>query len=394
MTIWTIAIFEFKRYFKWKQELISIGLMLFAVGLTTLWPIIKNAVDKDYQVAIVSEFSQVALPKLEGFQFSQISPATRDTAKNAIGETWAALVEVEQGKLKLIVKEKASWQGKLKSSLSTWQQQRLIEQLPLSEQQRKQIKDLPEVEVQALKVEKEKKDDKSQGLVSGGVLFLLTLGIFSGFGFLFTGITSEKQNRVTEQLLTLITPSQWMTGKIIGISLFCIKTMVTSGLIFFLFIQFFSRMDGDAGISISIAPFELFSILLYIVLGMLMVNSFMAGFAATIDDPNHSSRSFMMFLPGIPVGLAFSMIHNAEGAMMQFLSIFPLTSYAAMPLRMANTSVPMWQWLLSVSLLVLCMWWLKSAATRIFELGIRMYGKEPDWSLLLSTFLFPSKQKS
>jgi ABC-2 type transport system permease protein len=102
----------------------------------------------------------------------------------------------------------------------------------------------------------------------------------------------------------------------------------------------------------------------------------------------------MMFLPGIPVGLAFSMINNAEGAMMQFLSIFPLTSYAAMPLRMANTSVPMWQWLLSVSLLVLCMWWLKTAATRIFELGIRMYGKEPDWSLLLSTFLFPTKQKS
>jgi ABC-2 type transport system permease protein len=24
----------------------------------------------------------------------------------------------------------------------------------------------------------------------------------------------------------------------------------------------------------------------------------------------------------------------------------------------------------------------------VFELGIRMYGKEPEWSLLLKTFLF------
>ena len=119
----------------------------------------------------------------------------------------------------------------------------------------------------------------------------------------------------------------------------------------------------------------------------------MAGFAATIDDPNHSSRSIVMFLPSLPIGLAYSGIDNVEGMMMQVLSVFPLTSFAAMPLRMAYTEVPIWQWLLSLILLVLCLWWLKSAATRIFTLGIRMYGKEPNWSTLLETFLFPIKQK-
>ena len=32
----------------------------------------------------------------------------------------------------------------------------------------------------------------------------------------------------------------------------------------------------------------------------------MAAFAAGIDDPNHSSRSILMFLPALPVGLAYS----------------------------------------------------------------------------------------
>ena len=75
-----------------------------------------------------------------------------------------------------------------------------------------------------------------------------------------------------------------------------------------------------------------------------------SGFAATIDDPNHSSRSIMMFLPAAPLGLAFSVMDNAEGLMMQILSLFPLTSFAAMPLRMANSAVPMWEWALSLAL--------------------------------------------
>jgi ABC-2 type transport system permease protein len=79
--------------------------------------------------------------------------------------------------------------------------------------------------------------------------------------------------------------------------------------------------------------------------------------------------------------------------MMQVLSVFPLTSFAAMPLRMAYVDVPWWQWLLSLSLLLACLWWFKSAATRVFALGIRMYGKEPSWKQLLETFLFPVKHQ-
>jgi len=392
MNVWNIALFEFKRYFKWKQEIISIVLMFAGIGFSMVWPHLKAALDKDYQVAIMGDFVP---PKLSGFQFSAVSPSTKAEVLKNIGETWHAVIEIEgkgeQERLQLTVKEKASWQAKLKTSLQNWQQERQIASLPLTDLQRKQITELPDIKTVMLKPEKDDKNEKGRTLVSGALLFLLTIGIFSGFGYLFTGITSEKQNRVTEQLLTLITPAQWIEGKILGISLFCFKTMFSYGLLFFLFIHGVAVISDKPEVSLPIGAFELLTTILFVILGMLLVNSFMAAFAATIDDPNHSSRSIMMFLPAIPVGLAYSGIDNAEGMMMQVLSIFPLTSFAAMPLRMAHTDVPMWQWFLSVTLLVACLWWFKSAATRVFTMGIRMYGKEPSWKQLVETFFFPVK---
>lgn len=390
MNLWTIAVFEFKRYFKWKQEIISLVLMLVGFGFSFAWPMLKSVLDKDYQVAV---FAEGVMPKLEGFQFSQLGNQGQESVMKNLGSTWHAVITIDKGQVQLTVKEKASWQGKLKTGLKSWQQQRLIAALPLDDAQRKSITELPEVLVRTLKQENQDDNERGRDLLSGALLFLLIMGIFSGFGYLFTGITSEKQNRVTEQLLTLISPAQWIQGKILGISLFCLKTMLTYGLIFFVVINGIAAFNGKSGLDLPLSVWDVVSDIVFIGLGLLLVNTFMAAFAATIDDPNHSSRSIMMFLPAVPVALAYSGIDNAEGMMMQVMSIFPLTSFAAMPLRMAHTVVPLWQWALALSLLIACLWWFKSAATRVFTLGIRMYGKEPTWSQMLEAFLFPVKSQ-
>lgn len=388
MNTWNIALFEFKRYFKWKQEIISIVLMLVMMGFSAVWPHLKSALDKDYQVAVIGVANP---PKVDGFQFSEISPTTRKEVVENLGENWHALLEVNLGQVQLTFKEKASWQSKLKSALQQWQKERQIAQLPLTPEQRRQITELPEIKTTLLKQDKDDKNDSERDFLSGALLFLLIVGVFSGFGYLFTGITSEKQNRVTEQLLTLITPAQWIQGKILGISLFCFKTMVSYGVIFALFIQGAAIVADKHGFQFPLGVFETLMTMVFIVLGLLLVNSFMAAFAATIDDPNHSSRSVMMFLPALPIGLAYGVVDNAEGLVMQVLSMFPLTSFAAMPLRMAHSAVPVWQVMVSLALLLACLWWFKSAATRVFAMGIRMYGKEPSWKQLLETFLFPVK---
>ncbi|HJS16298.1 MAG TPA: ABC transporter permease [Rheinheimera sp.] len=384
MNLWTIAVFEFQRYFKWKQEIISIGLMLLSLVVMSAWPLLKTWLDNDYKVALVSS---VAAPKISGFTISQIPENSAETALSGLGDVWDLVVQVKDGKLVMTAESSASWQDKITPELQNWLQKQRINQLPLSAEQKTIVNTLPETQLVFLKKDSAKQN-KEQQMVSGGLLILLGIGVFSGFGFMFTAITTEKQQRVTEQLLTLISTKEWIDGKILGISLFCLKSMVTTGLFLYLMIQAVSLAKGKGMFVLPITALELTSALIFVSLGLLLVNSFLAGFAATIDDPNHSSRSIMMFLPTVPLGVVFSVMDNAEGTLMHILSLFPLTSFAAMPMRMASVSVPWWEWILSLVLLVACLFWLKNAASRVFELGIRMYGKEPEWSLLMKTFLF------
>lgn len=384
MNLWTIAVFEFQRYFKWKQEIVSIGLMLLSLVVMSAWPLLKTWLDNDYKIALVSSASA---PSIEGFTFSQIPENSAETALSGLGDVWDLVVQVKADKLVMTAESSASWQEKITPELQSWLQKQQINQLPLSAEQKTIVNTLPEAQLVFLKKDSAKQN-KEQQMVSGGLLILLGIGVFSGFGFMFTAITTEKQQRVTEQLLTLISTKEWIDGKILGISLFCLKSMVTTGLFLYLMIQAVSLAKGKGMFVLPITPLELASALIFVSLGLLLINSFMAGFAATIDDPNHSSRSIVMFLPTVPLGIVFSAMDNAEGTLMHILSLFPLTSFAAMPMRMASVSVPWWEWILSLLLLIACLFWLKNAASRVFELGIRMYGKEPEWSLLMKTFLF------
>ena len=127
-------------------------------------------------------------------------------------------------------------------------------------------------------------------------------------------------------------------------------------------------------------------------IGTLMWNAFLAGVAATIDDPNTSTKSGFMFLPMFPVMLAFLALVNPDTVAMQLLSIFPLTSYAVLPARMVLTSVSWWEPVLAIALLAVTAWLLRVAAGRIFAAGMMMYGKEPDYRQMLHWMLKGSNQ--
>ncbi|MCA1929749.1 ABC transporter permease, partial [Rheinheimera sp.] len=299
MTLWTIALFEFQRYFKWKQELISIGLMLLSLIVMSAWPLLKTWLDNDYKVALVGP---ITAPAISGFSISPIPADSTQTALAGLGEVWDLVVQVQDNTLVMTAQSSASWQEKIRPELQNWLQKQRISLLPLNPEQKKIIDSLPETKLIFLNKDSAKQN-KEQQMVSGGLLILMGIGVFSGFGFMFTAITTEKQQRVTEQLLTLISAKQWIEGKILGISLFCLKSMVTTGLFLYLMIQAVSLAKGKGMFVLPITSLDLASALLFVSLGLLLINSFMAGFAATIDDPNHSSRSIIMFLPTVPLGV-------------------------------------------------------------------------------------------
>jgi ABC-2 type transport system permease protein len=86
-----------------------------------------------------------------------------------------------------------------------------------------------------------------------------------------------------------------------------------------------------------------------------------------------------MMITWLPLLFTYLVIDSPTGWAMTLLSWLPVTSFAAMPVRLAMVELPWWQPALSLLLLVATLYWLRRVAGRIFLRGMQMYGKEPSW---------------
>lgn len=377
-----VATFEFLRFFKWKQELLTVGLMCAGFLVAILWPAIMAFFDSEQRIAV---FAEGALPEIESVEFVRLPQVDQARTIDAIGEEYEGVLLVDDFAMVLHVEKSASWQDTLRPTLRDWMQERKFAALELDDEQREFYhQDIP-IEMHYTSraddedAEAAEDERRGRGIITGGILLLLFIGVMNGFALMMSSITQEKMTRVTEQLLTLLHPQEWMDGKIIGVTMHSIKSMALTGGLLLLLLNgmHMAMVGGFLALPLSFLAFV--NALFFLIIGLLLVNSFLAGFAATIDDPNHSSRSTVMFIPMLPVLVSFSIVGDADSAMATFLSIFPLTSFAAMPIRVAEVGVPWWQWVVSVGLMLATLYWARKLAARLFRHGITMYGKEPGW---------------
>src|SRR5690625_7780541 len=98
--------------------------------------------------------------------------------------------------------------------------------------------------------------------------------------------------RITEQVVSAIHPQTWIDGKILGISGIGLTYVLYYGALGMLstaaLVHYAGAPFGQALALISPGP--LVVLLLFFVLGVLMLNAFLAGFAGTIDEPNTSQK--------------------------------------------------------------------------------------------------------
>ncbi|HSO75643.1 MAG TPA: ABC transporter permease [Blastocatellia bacterium] len=214
---------------------------------------------------------------------------------------------------------------------------------------------------------------------AGGLIGVMMLAIASCYMYQFTAITGEKHLHVTEQIVSAISPQVWMDGKILGISLLGLVTVLIYGGLAFgsgVVLLWLAGLDF-VNLLFLIRPSLLITLLTLGFLGILFWNCFFAAIAATIDDPNTSSRSVFMFLSFLPVTFAAGAITNPDSTLMKVLGLFPVTSSAVLSVRLVRTEVAAWEAPVAVVLLVGAIWVLRWTAGRIFRLAMLMYGKEP-----------------
>jgi ABC-2 type transport system permease protein len=269
---------------------------------------------------------------------------------------------------------------KLKTCLTEYHKQKEMQKIGLSPYQ------LSAVLSPAPVVESYIYTDNSKNRLVLALFFagLMILAVFLSFAYQFTAITGEKQLKITEQIVSAISPQVWMDGKILGITLMGISSMLTysvlsiiGGILFFQFM----------GMPISgiLDYLYLPSIILYLpyaLAGILIWNAILAAIASIITDPNNSGKTSLMMLPLVFVLASFLVTRDPDSGLSVFLSWFPLTSATSMPMRWAITEVSFWQLAGSFLVLVLTFYFLRKLAAKIFRVSILITGKEPTWSEL------------
>ena len=199
-----------------------------------------------------------------------------------------------------------------------------------------------------------------------------------GFSFVFVAITAEKTQRTTESMLSAVTPQQWIDGKILGLTGAVVVNLLSTAAGYLLW-QVVSAVffDGSMALPGGAAPLDVLGLVVFSVLGFAFWFTLFAMVAATIDDPNSSSRSSLMFLPFLFMGPAFAGLEAADATWMRVLSIVPGTSPAAMPVRLLRGDPMLWEIVVSLVLLGGAAWLFRRAAGRIFGTSMLMTGKEP-----------------
>lgn len=372
-----VAKWEFLRFFKWKQQLISYLLMLGVMGAIFAWSYFVDEGRQQYRIAVPAGFS---LESSAQFQFQQPTVSLEEQLRQLQqDDTWHAVLEPGEEQVLIHTKAGKKWQQQLQSVLLEHYRQQYAAAQGWSAEQLAALQQPVSLEMRYLD-DNYKGKDRPEKLIALAVLFMLLMGLTTAFGQLLMSITGEKQQRVTEQLFAIVTPQQWIDGKVLGHSLSALKAMFTTTLMmllgFLVAVLVFAnkplQLDWlNLGVLAWLLPFSL--------LGVVLCATFMAAIAASIDDPNTSGKGAVMMITWLPLLFTYLVIDSPTGWAMTLLSWLPLTSFAAMPVRMALVELPWWQPLLSLMLLLATLYWLRRVAGRIFLRGMQMYGKEPSW---------------
>lgn len=393
MTRWRltmeVARWEFSRFIKWRQQFVSLGLMLSLAAIGGLVSTaIRRAESKPVSVAILGH-GQL------GFPVPDAPPVVWDTTSGwdeaearqgvADGAVDGVIIVRGPADLELVMRRRAAWAEPLEVALTSARRQAALARLAPSPEAQAELT-APIALRTSFVTAGAAPVARSTRIAAVVILVLGFLMLMSGFGTLFTGITGEKQQRVTEQLMAMVPPQVWMDGKILGLGA---AAVVGTSLTFLGFAVIGKVLPGVLGRAALVLPpiatdvGTLAVVLLATLLGVVMWFAFMAAIAATIDDPNSSTRTLLLFLPLAPLGIAFALIPKIETPVAQALAVFPLTSMGVLPMRLVLTSVPWWEVVLALGLLAAAAWAFRRAAGKIFGTAMLMHGKEPSLRELL-----------
>ena len=248
------------------------------------------------------------------------------------------------------------------------------------------------------------------GAAAGYLLFMFII-IYGNL--IMRSVIEEKSSRIIEVIISSVKPIQLMLGKIFGTSLAGITQfaiwVILIAILSFAASNFFgidlsanpqqemmtaAVSDVNANSELQALIAELHSLplinlivafVLFFVGGYLLYSSLYAAIGAAVDNETDTQQflipvAILLFV-GFYVGF-FTALEDPHGTISVVFSYIPFTSPIVMLIRIPF-GVPIWEQILSLSVLIFSFLVTVWIAAKIYRVGILMHGKKPSYKDLI-----------
>lgn len=205
-------------------------------------------------------------------------------------------------------------------------------------------------------------------------------------------VAMEKSSRAMELLITSAKPTSLMFGKIIAACLAGLTQLICvfgSSIIFY---NLNKSYWGDNMIINSIfnMPVELFAyMLIFFILGLL-IYAFMYGaigsMVSKVEELNTAAMPVTLIFIASFLVVVFSMSSGeVDNLLMKVCSFIPFTSPMAMFTRIAMSTVPVYEIIISVIILIASVFVIGFGSAKIYKTGVMLYGTKPSFKNIIKT---------
>ncbi len=243
--------------------------------------------------------------------------------------------------------------------------------------------------------------------------FMIYMFIFMFGSMVMRGVIDEKSSRVVEVIISSVKPFELMLGKILGVgSVALVQFLIWIGLTVGIIFGVQSVMGIDmaksqlpAGMaqSVTAMPVDnspmgdimsalsgvnfvpiILAFMAFFILGYLLYASMFAAVGSAVDNEADTQQLILPVTLPLIVGL-FIMIHTfqyPDSSLSFWGSMIPFTSPMVMMAR-APFGVPAWEMALSIVILFGTFLLMTLISSKIYRVGILMYGKKANWKEII-----------
>jgi ABC-2 type transport system permease protein len=199
-------------------------------------------------------------------------------------------------------------------------------------------------------------------------------------------ISEEKTSRVFEVMLSTVTPQEMMMGKVFGVGgVGLTQVFIWMAAAAALIVTPLVKMMTGVSVTISLSIWQMLFFMLMFALGFMLYASIAAILGAIVNsDQELGQLNMILALPLVfCLIVSYRVIEYPNSLLAVLTSFIPLCTPLLMFTRVAVGQPPVWQIVLSVVDLVLSIYAMMWIASRIYRVGILMYGKRPSLGEIL-----------